>query len=192
MRAFINYYADVNFTPRCWINLMFGSSHGPLNVTGAIQVSCNCFFYEVGRRLTIDTMNRYCRAYGLGQPTGIELGRVRGYSRRTGYRAGKRTRRVEPGRYGAAAIRASDNMFSPLQICGYISTIVNGGTRYGAHILKEVRSHATGEVLYTQNAKEMNSIELSRESVNVVLNAMRNVTEDTGSAARLFSQLPLT
>lgn len=187
-----NYYADVNFTPRCWINLMFGSSHGPLNVTGAIQVSCNCFFYEVGRRLTIDTMNRYCRAYGLGQPTGIELDESVGILAGPDYRAENGLGAWSPGDTVQAAIGQSDNMFSPLQICGYISTIVNGGTRYGAHILKEVRSHATGEVLYTQNAKEMNSIELSRESVNVVLNAMRNVTEDTGSAARLFSNYPLT
>ena len=45
------YYEETGFAPRCWINLMFGSSHGLLNVTEAIQVSCNCFFYEVGRRL---------------------------------------------------------------------------------------------------------------------------------------------
>lgn len=190
--GYYSYYKDVGFEPRCWIMLMFNSSHGSLAMTEAIQVSCNCYFYEVGRLLTIDTMNRYCRAYGLGQATGIELDENTGILAGPDYRAENGLGAWSPGDTVQAAIGQMENSFSPLQISCYISTIINNGTRYSAHILKDVRSHSTGEVLHTQSAVELSSVELSEESVDVVLKAMQNVTEDSGSAARLFSGYPMT
>lgn len=84
-----------------------------------------------------------------------------------------------------------DNTFTPLQLSCYIATLVNGGTRYGAHILQDVRSHATGAIIYKVQTEALNKMMLSDEAVSVVLNAMKNVTEDTGSAARLFTGYPL-
>ena len=37
--------------PMCWIYRQGGGTHGPVNVTRAIEVSCNYFMYDVGRRL---------------------------------------------------------------------------------------------------------------------------------------------
>ena len=42
------YYSD--YQPECWI-YAYGGTHGYINVTEAIQESCNYFFYEVGRLL---------------------------------------------------------------------------------------------------------------------------------------------
>ena len=67
------YYASSGFTPRCWIYLLSGKVHGKINVVQAIQESCNYFFYDVGRQLTIQKMNEYAKYYGLGEHTGIEL-----------------------------------------------------------------------------------------------------------------------
>ena len=39
----------------------------------ALKVSCNYYFYEVGYRMGIDTLEKYARYLGLGQKTGIEL-----------------------------------------------------------------------------------------------------------------------
>lgn len=61
------YYSD--YQPKCW-NIW---GHGDLDVVHAIGTSCNCFFFEMGRLLTIDNINKYCTLYGFGQPTGIEL-----------------------------------------------------------------------------------------------------------------------
>ena len=45
-----------------------------MNVHDALVNSCDVFFYQVGQRLGIDTIARYARAFGLGVPTGIEIG----------------------------------------------------------------------------------------------------------------------
>ena len=98
------YYKDSHFEPRCWINLMFGGRHGWLDVSSAIRVSCNCFFYETGRRLGIEKMNRYCRVYGLGQSTGIELDESVGVLAGPEYREGSGLGQWSPGDVVQAAI----------------------------------------------------------------------------------------
>ena len=50
-----------------------GGGHGLLNVSGAIQHSCNYFFFEVGYRLGIERIEEYARYFGLGEKTGVEL-----------------------------------------------------------------------------------------------------------------------
>ena len=47
--------------------------HGKTDAVKALTVSCNIFFYDVGRRLGADQMNVYANLLGLGVPTGIEL-----------------------------------------------------------------------------------------------------------------------
>lgn len=49
-------------SPKCWI---YPSAHGSLNVVGAIQHSCNDFFYEVGYRLGQDENGNYDSSVGL-------------------------------------------------------------------------------------------------------------------------------
>ena len=39
----------------------------------AITVSCNYFFYEVGRLTGIQRLDSYAKQFGLGEHTGIEL-----------------------------------------------------------------------------------------------------------------------
>jgi penicillin-binding protein 2 len=63
-----------NHTFRCWKK----GGHGAPNVHEALVGSCDVFFYQVGRQLGVDTIAKYARAFGLGAPTGIDLGSERG------------------------------------------------------------------------------------------------------------------
>ena len=58
----------------CWQR----KGHGSMDVLGAIQHSCDVFFYETSRRLGIDKIEAAARKLGLGAPTGIELPGERG------------------------------------------------------------------------------------------------------------------
>lgn len=58
----------------CWKK----GGHGTLDVQGALQHSCDVFFYETSRRLGIDKIEAAARKLGLGAPTGIELPGERG------------------------------------------------------------------------------------------------------------------
>ena len=59
--------------PACWYYNEYGRGHGYLNVSGAIEKSCNYFFYEVSNRMGIDNLELYARYFGLGKKTGIQL-----------------------------------------------------------------------------------------------------------------------
>ena len=190
-RGVYDKYKESGFNPACWIWNMYHGSHGFLSVTEAIQVSCNCFFYETGLRLTIKNMNKYCRGYGLGQPTGIEL------AEKTGVLAGPEYREehgLEPwtdGQTITAAIGQSDNLFTPLQLSVYISTLINHGERYKAHFLYEVRSFYTDEVIKKVEPEIYDdSITLSDQVTSTVLGAMKDVI-DNGSAAVVFADYPM-
>jgi len=185
------YYEDTGFAPRCWINLAWGGSHGTINVTEAIQVSCNCFFYEMGRLLTIEKMNAYCTALGLGQPTGIELTESKGILAGPDYRAEAGLGAWGPGDTVQAAIGQIENSFTPLQISVYTAAILNGGERTGAHILKEVREYGSADAVYVAEPQVLSRIDIDPAVITTVKGAMKNVTEDTGSAARLFENYPM-
>ena len=58
----------------CWKK----GGHGTVNIEGALQHSCDVFFWETSRRLGIDRIEAMARKLGLGAPTGIELPGERG------------------------------------------------------------------------------------------------------------------
>lgn len=163
--------------------------HGSLTVTQAITESCNIFFYETGWRLGITKMNDYCKQLGLGVATGIGMGEA------LGCLAGREEREAqELGWYAAdtltAAIGQNDNKFTPMQLCAYMSTLANGGTRYEARIIKTIKSYDMSETVVqdtSEDPKILNSLNVERTNLNVVKDGMLGVTADgAGTAAGTF------
>lgn len=114
--------------PRCWYYKEYGRGHGYLNVSGAIEKSCNYFFYEVSNRMGIDNLEKYARYFGLGQKTGVEL-----YNERTGTVANRAITESKGtswmvGDTLVAAIGQGYNNFTPVQMAKYISMVANGRT----------------------------------------------------------------
>ena len=68
-RGIYTYYKHPQ--PMCWVYQQGGATHGRINVSQAITVSCNYFFYEVGRLTGIRTLDSYASQFGLGSSTGI-------------------------------------------------------------------------------------------------------------------------
>ena len=72
------YYTDPGeypyaYKPKCWIYTAHQITHGAINLAGALKGSCNCYFYEVGRRIGIASIVEWAKNFGLGSKTGIEL-----------------------------------------------------------------------------------------------------------------------
>ncbi len=59
---------------RCWRS----GGHGRMNVVDALTHSCDVFFYQIGQKLGVNTIARYARDFGLGEPTGIVLNHEKG------------------------------------------------------------------------------------------------------------------
>lgn len=156
-------------------------SHGYLNVTTALEKSCNIYFFEMGKKLGIDKMNKYCSLLGLGQKTGIEIPEAEGVLASIANKeaAGQVW---NPGDTVQAAIGQSDNLFTPLQLANYCATIANGGTRYKPYIIKSVLSADMTEVIYETQPEVLNTINVSEKTLKIVKQGMRQVIQNGGSS----------
>lgn len=190
--------------PACWYWNSYKRGHGPLNVVGAIEKSCNYFFYEVSSRMGIDNLERYTRYFGLGQKTGIEL-----YNERTGTVANRSITesKATPWMIGdtlSAAIGQGYNNFTPVQMAKYISMVANGGHKIDLSIVKSViKSDGTqvpdSEIREFTDKKlgiepdNTEDLQISEETMNAVLEGMRAVTEgESGTARSIFADFDIS
>lgn len=172
-----------DYRPRCstWPH---GVTH--VTLTKAIADSCNCFFYELGYQLGISRLDEYMAAFGFGRETGIELGEE------TGVLAGESGASVwNPGNTVQAAIGQSDTRATPLQLCAYICTLANGGTRLSAHLLDRVQAYDTGEVIYSDQAllgTPLSELSIPSDVRAEVLAGMKQMVNDSNTVRRFLSQ----
>ena len=178
-RGIYTYYRDPQ--PMCWVYRQGGSTHGRINVTQAITVSCNYFFYEVGRLTGIRTLDSYASQFGLGQSTGIEIGDSSGVLASPEW-ADSHNREWTDGQTITAAIGQSYNLFTPLQLANYIATLVGGGEHYQAHLLKNVKEYDNSRLLYVYDDEPLNTVEMSGSTVEAVTKGMHELTVSGGVA----------
>ncbi len=175
-----------SYSPRCWVYSDYGTTHGSINVSQALEKSCNYFFYESADTMGIDNLNRYCTKLGLGQKTGIELPEA------SGVLAGPESKkRIEdtswyPGDTLQASIGQSYNLFTPLQLANYVATIVNGGTRYKTHLVKSINDTGTGVNTHSVGVEVVESLEMKDENYHAVMYGMQ-LAAKSGTASNLFS-----
>ena len=183
-----------DYQPKCWYYTSYHRGHGNLNVSQAIEKSCNYFFYETADRMGIEKLDKYARYFGLGTKTGIELP-----SETTGILASPEAAKNagetwSAGRTLQAAIGQSYNNFSPLQMAKYVAMVANGGKKINPNIVRnvlnadgtessksEIRKY-TDQKLGLENNKTEN-LKISKENLKVVLEGMRSVTGDAGGTA---------
>ena len=177
-------YADAGYAPKCWSTI----SHGDCNVTRAICVSCNYFFYQLGDWLQIDALNKYAKMFGLGEATGIELPENTGHMASPEYKASLYKADDFDGQWFlgdtlSASIGQSVSQFTPLQVANYIATVAGGGKRYSCSILKSVRSFDYSENVYEREPEVLSEIDTAQENWDAVRLGMwqgGNTPEGTG------------
>jgi len=180
--------------PACWLYRQSHRGHGYLNVTDAIKHSCNYFFYEMGYRVGIETLDKYTKKFGLGRKTEIELtgeatgviaspeaAKARGETWTVGYTL-------------SAAIGQSYHNFTPIQMAKYLSVLVNGGKQVKPTIVKTIINADGTEVSKEEIKKVVNqrlgfsgemdeNIDISEENLTAILEGMRGVTTESGGTA---------
>ena len=142
--------------------------------------------YEKGGRLNInlslfDKLREYYAQFGLGVRTGIDLP-----NEGKGYNGGT-----------ANAFSAIDfafgqfDLYTPLQLAQYMSTIANGGTRIAPRLVKEIHetspSGGIGNLEDVVPTKIMNSIQVSKEILDHIKEGLYRVTHgENGTSATTF------
>lgn len=130
------YYSG--YQPGC---LQYGHS-GPVDLRTALEHSCNIFFYDVGRRLGVDTFSTMAQLLGLASPTGAEVSEAAGrltWSDDDNYQAGLTL---------MAAIGQGNTAVTPAQLAVYAATLANNGQRPTLHFADRAVDPATGQTVW--------------------------------------------
>lgn len=197
---------------RCWIYSNTGGTHGAVNVSHALEVSCNYFFYELTYRMgnaengtteqAITTLNEYMAAFGLNSVTGIELEEYAPtmaspyYKERTikTYNPDATTSQTRwtDGDAIRAFIGQSVNSYTPAQMNRYIATLANGGTLYQYHLVDKV-TNPDGSIYEEKEEVVENILELQEENLQAVYEGMYLVANGSRGLLRTaFTDLPVT
>jgi penicillin-binding protein 2 len=171
---------------------IYPGSHGSVNITDAIKVSCNYFFYEMGWRLSttssgeynpqlgLSKLQKYATLFGLNEPSGIELDEAL------------------PQISDTDAVRSSigqgSNDYTPAQLARYVTTLASRGKCYDLTLLDKVVDK-DGKVIEDNNAAIIHDLtNISSTTWEGVLQGMYDVVNNPngGSVYSTFKNFPVT
>jgi len=116
----------------CWKK----GGHGRLDLEGALQHSCDVYFYALGHRLGIDRIARYARMFEFGAPTGIDLeGERGGLVPDSAWSERVRGHPWYPGETISVAIGQGALLTTPLQMATMMAVVANGGRLVTPHLV---------------------------------------------------------
>lgn len=157
-------------SPKCWI---YPRKHNDLDITGAIQNSCNYFFYDVGYRMSLvdgsynaqaglDMLAKYADVYGLTEKSGIEIA--------------ESAPQVSTEYPIQSAIGQGNNSFTTVGLARYVTTVANSGVCYNLTLLDKVTT-ADEKVLITYEPDIRNTIEMPDSYWDAIHLGMRRAVE---------------
>jgi penicillin-binding protein 2 len=181
-----------NVIARCWVR----SGHGGSNITRALAVSCNVYFYEMGTRLGVDRIAKYASMYGLGQPTGIDHDVDRAGTLPTiAWKSERLNQPWWPGETIYAAIGQGYHAFTPLQLACYVSAIANDGVRYTPYLVKDIigpdGSPSQRFSPLTAEPKIAEVVAVDQNNLRLVREGMRGAAQAGGTAGWIFRNFPI-
>ncbi len=199
---------------RCWSS----SSHGSINVSKALEVSCNYFFlntvYDAGNPdantadKSLALLEKYSDLFGLNERTGVEIGEAADlypkdlritsspeYKKYMYQAVNPDIAASEYQWYFGDTIRTGIgqglNNYTAASMAKYVATLVNGGDRYQLHFLDEVRDFSGSTVeKFTPNLEL--TVPMEQENIDAIMQGMWQViygNNGTGRAA--FRDFPI-
>jgi penicillin-binding protein 2 len=156
---------------------------GPLGFPGAMAMSSDTFFYQVGKRVGGPTLIEWSRKYGFGQKTGIEFANEESKGLVPDENWKQKAWKI-PWTVGDTinmSIGQGALQVTPLQSAIMFSVPANGGDRVKPHFLKDHEE--------ARNWRE--SLNMKAETIKVLREGLRKVvTEGTGKRLNLPSIPP--
>lgn len=175
-------YTDVEPPIKCWI---YSGQHGPLNIVGGIENSCNFFFADLGHRLSMDSsgvyspdlgldvLRKYASMFGLDHKSGVEIAEL-----------DPQISKEAPER---SAMGQGSHAYTNVQLSRYVSAIANKGTVFELSLLDKT-TDSEGNLIQDYTPKISSHIDAAASTWDTVQQGMREVITN-GSSKRLFSDL---
>jgi penicillin-binding protein 2 len=157
--------------------------HGWVNLRNAIKVSCDVYFYNLGRRLGIERIAEIAKGFGFGEPTGIDLPFEKsGLVPSEQWAREKRRSRWYPSETISVAIGQGPVLVTPIQVARALSGLIEGGKLPTPHLFLASQDPATNQGLKF-SAEPKSGIALSPEKTAIVKNGMWAVLNEPGGTA---------
>jgi penicillin-binding protein 2 len=157
------------------------AGHGKLDMIGAIQHSCNVYFWNLAERIGIDRLADVAREYGFGAPTNLGL---------NGDGAGRIPTKAwyeEHGRYMVgnatnAATGQGDVEVTVMQMAMAYTALANGGTLWVPQVVERVEA-ADGKLIKAFEPEVARQIKTPASVLDIWRRGMWKVVNELGGTA---------
>jgi cell division protein FtsI/penicillin-binding protein 2 len=180
------------------------NGHGPLDLHGALQASCDLYFWEIALRVwnersdesginNEDLWQEWARRFGFGTETGIDLpfekpGLIpdRQWFREEQRKDTGRVRSTGPwvgGDLMNAVVGQGTVLVTPLQLANGFSAMVNGGTLWEPRVVSEMVNQ-DGEVTEENERTPLGTVDLDSSTVEAIRADLQQVVNGPIGTAR--------
>lgn len=151
--------------------------HGTVGMTEALMMSCDTFFYEVGRRLGVDAIAKMARRLGLGARLDFDIpGEGAGLIPDREWKMKRFKEAWHQGETLNIAIGQGQTLATPLQLATMTSRLVNGGKKVKPILVRSIESKGN-------QIPEWPDIGVSQEHLAIVMRGMSAVVNDQRGTA---------
>jgi penicillin-binding protein 2 len=187
-----------------------GQPHGTVNLSEALTVSSDIYFFKLGDdmwrnrgQLGDDALAKADKLWGFGADSGLDLGgesdgRVpdpewrRAFVRQLYKGDEQKIEAYQNWRSGDnmnTAIGQGDVLVTPLQLANGYATFANGGTLYAPQLVLQVAKYDSSTVLWVTKPKPVRTIPMQPDWRDAILQGLEGVTT-SGTAASTFNGFP--
>lgn len=173
-------YKKVFPPAKCWI---YPNAHGYIGLEEAIEVSCNSYFFEIGRQLglekkkmnnekSLEIQKKYATLFGLDETSGIEL-------------SGEAEPHISDQDAIRSAIGQGTHNYAPSQLARYITTVANRGDTYNLSIFDSIQNH-DGDIVKSFDNEPVKHVELPDSTWNTLHNGLYRVVNNSADYSNFF------
>jgi penicillin-binding protein 2 len=162
-------------TFHCWKR----GGHGTVDLNGALEQSCDVYFYKLAKRLDVDAIAEMAHRFGLGEITGLEIdGEEPGLVPSREWKRQKFGEKWHTGETLNTSIGQGYLLATPLQLAVMTSRIANGGVGVKPTLRKQ------DPLLADQLVAQPGDIGVSERALNAAQKGMISVMEGPRGTAR--------
>lgn len=168
---------------KCWI---YPGGHGNVAIEEAIEQSCNVYFYQVGYDLAknangkyddglgITNLKKYATLFGLDELSGVEMPEVAPH--------------VSDNDAVRSAIGQGTNLYAPIQLARYITTVANSGVCYNLTLIDKITDYE-GKLIRENEASVLHKLDIDKNIWDSVHAGMRRVISNNAPKTALINSI---
>jgi penicillin-binding protein 2 len=151
------------------------SGHGWVNLSRAIMLSCDIYFYELANKMGIHRMDAILTQFGFGSLTGIDLdGELPGIVASPEWKRKVKGAHWYNGDTINSSIGQGDMQATPLQLAAGVATLANRGQRFMPYLL--LGEQMPGKPYLSQQPIPLDAVVLhDNQYWDIVIKAMQDV-----------------